>query len=512
MATPATNPFRVSDLVAKYGWQAMIYLAALGINDLAEAQVLFVDSGHTNALDADDTEHGHSFTKPLATVDYAVGLSTASERAIILLAPGHVESYDATTTGFDADVVGVRIIGIGSGSLKPRFDFDDATSKCVLGANDVQIKNVVFRPSVPTVTIGLEIETDVTSCSLEDVDFAMGEDGGGTDEFIKAVRLVSGNHDTVFKNVKILVHASAGGATHGIHIDAASDRLVFDNVIIDGPWATGGIVEDATGVSHVAVNCAVDVTGTNYGFYGSSTFAKRVNNVDGQVREDDSESLIVETRGTGTAPTGITDESIFAYIMGKGAPAQASTFNNTTDSLEAISNKINTAQTDLDTITGASGVNLLTATQASIDAIDPGATRIVTATLTDWALTATNALFTVSGMVKARIWGEVLVAVAGVATNLKISCTPTAPGGLVDIASNLDCNADAAGTIYKMNAIFGSAMVEVTVGVSADDGVEVILPAGVVQMGSSANEGGGGSIQWFCQYEPLEAGAAVTAT
>ena len=32
----ATNPFRVSDLVAKYGWQAMIYLAALGIKDLAE--------------------------------------------------------------------------------------------------------------------------------------------------------------------------------------------------------------------------------------------------------------------------------------------------------------------------------------------------------------------------------------------------------------------------------------------------------------------------------------------
>ncbi|KKL92671.1 hypothetical protein LCGC14_1882380, partial [marine sediment metagenome] len=73
----AVNPLRVSDLIKKYGWTIMPYLSNLGPTLLAEAQVLFVDSGHTNALDADDGEHGHELTKPLATWDYAIGLCTA---------------------------------------------------------------------------------------------------------------------------------------------------------------------------------------------------------------------------------------------------------------------------------------------------------------------------------------------------------------------------------------------------------------------------------------------------
>ena len=336
----ATNPFRVSDLIAKYGWKIMPYLSNLGVRSLVEAQVLFVDSGHTNALDADDTEHGHSFEKPLATLDYAIGLCTASEGAIILLAPGHVETYDDTTTGFDADVVGVTIISLGSGSLRARFDFMDSTSKCIIGANDVQIKNVVFRPFTPDVAIGLDYDSGVTGVVLEDVEFAMGEDGAGADEFIKAIHLTSGNHDCKFKNVKIFAHDSCGGATHGIHVDAASDRLVFQNVIIDGPYATGGILEDATGVNHIVEDCSIDVSGTNYSFDNSSTFAKYTRNVDAGVDTEDAEALTDVARGIGDYPTGITDNSILAYLLGKGATASASTFVNTTDSLEAISDKI----------------------------------------------------------------------------------------------------------------------------------------------------------------------------
>lgn len=924
----AKNPLRVSDLIKKYGWTIMPYLSDLGPTVLAEAQVLFVDSGHTNALDADDTEHGHEITKPLATWDFANGLCTAGEQSIIFLAPGHNENLGAAQ--IDLDVIGVHTIGIGSGSLKPRIDYDDVASSIDIGANNVSIQNVDFLPSTGSVLIGIHVETDVTNLHLKDIRFLIGEDGAGTDEFVKAVEMTSGNDDCVFEDVTIFAHDSSAQATHGIHIAAAADRTIFRNVVIDGPYATGGIVEAAAGVNLIVENCAVDVSGTNYGFDGSSTFAKRVNNVDGQVREDDSESLLVEARGSAAYPSGITNESIWAYLLSKsstpaassydneedsleaisdkvdaiGSPTDvtdavpntptanslqdilseldgANTYDNTTDSLEAISNFIRTGVTlgaginidhlmktavvdeqnmaaeiatgsalahilvkaaggnvtdfdpttdsleaiadavtgfttavsqtptarsvqdilekdnsgsfddatdsleairdhidgttvlggiqldhlaktasagtnyptevttdsilammmaaagnpntfnkttdsleaisvalaagtgcntvlgsnQLDTLAGTdttvaidgdleahcvagsllahimsaskdatdykcstdslqaisdfvrTGVTLgagiqldhllktstgvaldgdlttftadlsvmahvmsATAVGSSFDAstdsleaiaaalaagtgasvaldgdqldhlvgtttsvaagsdletycvsgslmahvlsvgadvttfdcrtdslevisdklgaytfdggaddedtimahldliyadtaaIDPGAKRLITATLTDWALSATNGLFTVSGMVRARIWGEVLVAVAGVTTNLKISCTPTAPGGLVDIASNLDCDSDAPGTIYKMNATFGSAMVEVTGGVSADDGVEVILPAGVVQMGSSANEAGGGSIQWFCQYEPLEAGATVTAT
>lgn len=336
----ATVPYRVKDLIHTYGWDFIPRLAALGVQNLAEAQVLFVDSGATNASDVDDGVHGHSFENPLATFDYAVGLCTAGEQSIILLAPGHYEDYDDTTTGFDADISGIKVFGLGHGSMKPRFDFNDATSKCIIGANDVYIENVVFRPSVPTVAIGLDLETGVTGTKLKDVDFVMGEDGAGVDEFVKAIHYTSGNHDTVLENVKIYAHASCNGATHGIHVDAASNRLTFDNVIIDGPFATAGILEDAAGLNHIVTGCSIDTSGTNYSFHGSSTFAKYTANVDAGVDSEDAEALIEVARGTGNYPTGITDNSVLAYMLGKGATASASTFNNTTDSLEAIADAI----------------------------------------------------------------------------------------------------------------------------------------------------------------------------
>jgi hypothetical protein len=335
----ATNPFRVSDLIAKYGWKVMPYLSNLGPQLLAEAQVLFVDSGNTtDGLDADDTEHGHSFEKPLLTWDYAIGLCTAGEKSVIFLAPGHNENLG--NAQIDIDINDVVTIGIGDGENKPRIDFDHANSSIDIGGNNVVIRNINLLPSITAVLIGVHVESGVTGVKLVDVDFQIGEDGSGADEFVKAIELTSGNHDCVFENVKILAHASAAQATHGIDVAAASDRLTFRNVIIDGPYSVGGIVEAAAGVNHICEDCAVDVTGTNFSFDGSSTFAKRVNNVDGQTPEDDAESIITLARGTGNYPTGVTDNSILAYILGKGATASASTFVNTTDSLEAIRDAI----------------------------------------------------------------------------------------------------------------------------------------------------------------------------
>lgn len=688
----ATNPFRVKDLIRKYGWEILPYLSNLGSSVLAETQVLFVDSGHTDALDADDARHGHLPTLPLATWDYAVGLCTASEGSVIILLPGHNENLGAAQ--IDIDILGVHTIGVGRGSLKPRIDFDDAASSIDIGADDVTIQNVNLLPSTGSVLIGVHVETNVTGFKMKDVEFMIGEDGSGADEFVKAVEMTSGNDDCVFEDVRILAHDSAAQATHGIHVAAAADRTSWKNVIIDGPYATGGIVEAAAGVNLACEGCSIDVSGTNFSFDGSSTFAKRTNNVDAGVDSEEDEALTTVVRGTGDYPTGITDNSILAYVLGKGSTASASTFVNTTDSLEAISDAVGaigsltdvtaavpdtpTSKSLQDILSKLDGVNtfdkatdsleaiadfvrtgiifgsgiqldhlLKTSTGVAMDgdlstfianlsvmahimsktavgssfdastdsleaisdallagtgctaaidadqldhlvgtttsvaagadletycvagslmahvlsvgadvtsfdcrtdslevisdklgaytfdggadeedtimshldmiladtaAIDPGAKRLVTTILTDWALSATNALWTVSGMVRARIWGEVLVPVANVATNIKLSGIPTAPGGAIDICANLDCDADAAGTIYKMATTLGGAMQEVTGGVCFDDGIEVILPAGTVVMGSGANEAGGGSIQWFCRYEPLEAGAAITAT
>lgn len=228
-----------------------------------------------DTLGQDGSNDGLTPDQPLKTLDYAVGLCTASQGYNIVLMEGHNEGSSGVIA--DLDVAGITVIGQGVGGDRPILDFNLAAATVDVGANNITIKNVVFRPHVAAVLIGLDIETGVTGTVIEDCEFAMGEAGDGTDEFVKAIHLTSANHDTVIRNTKILAHASANGATHGIHVDAASDRLTLDNVVIDGPF-TNGIVEDAAGKNHIAIGCSVDATDSALGFHASSTFAVREGN------------------------------------------------------------------------------------------------------------------------------------------------------------------------------------------------------------------------------------------
>ncbi|HUX15834.1 MAG TPA: hypothetical protein VMW52_05140, partial [Phycisphaerae bacterium] len=240
--------------------------------------------------------------QPFKTLAHAIdvaALEVSANRAApkIVLLEGHNEGGDAVLA--DLDVAGLTVIGQGVGGSRPTFDYDNASSTMDVGANDITIKNVVFRPSAASVAIGLDIESGVTGTVIEDCEFSVGETADGTEEFLKAVHLTSGNHDTKIINTKILAHASANAPpTHGVHVDAASNRLTFKGVIIDGPWGTAGILEDAAGTEHVLEDCSVDTSGINYGFHASSTFSKRARNYDaGQPEEGGSEAVVPQTRG-----------------------------------------------------------------------------------------------------------------------------------------------------------------------------------------------------------------------
>ena len=197
----------------------------------------FVGSAETYA--SDSAGYGTSPEKPFATVDYAIGQCTASDGDIIYVMPGHVEDYDGTTTGFDADVAGISIIGLGEGSLRPRFDFDATASKCIIGADDVTLKNLTFRAGTASVVDGLELETGVTGCVLEDLEFMVGE-AAGTDFFIDTIQLTSGNNDTVIRGCKFYESHSAT-PSNAIHSAATCARSVVENCVINGAYAVAGI-------------------------------------------------------------------------------------------------------------------------------------------------------------------------------------------------------------------------------------------------------------------------------
>lgn len=241
-----------------------------------QGKAFFVDSNSAAGVDA--AGYGRSWAKPMLTIEYAINNARGAgvpvqAGDVIYVAAGHNEGAGDAQI-FDLDIAGVSIIGLGKGARRPILDFDHANATIDVGANNCRIVGFQLRPSVTGVLIGLDIETGVTGTVLEDIDFINGEDGAGVDEFVKALHLTSGNHDTEMRRIRIRAHASAAHATHGIHVDAASDRCIYEDVKIDGPYATNGILEDAASADTVVKGCTIDVTGTNYGFVTTSTFAE----------------------------------------------------------------------------------------------------------------------------------------------------------------------------------------------------------------------------------------------
>jgi hypothetical protein len=116
---------------------------------------LYVDSGATGA--ADTAGHGYSWDEPLATIDAAVNLVTASSGDVIHVAPGHAETI-ATPSAITIDVVGVTIIGHGVGTDRPTITFDTGTDTTwVVSAANFYIENCIFINTQDALVVGFPV-------------------------------------------------------------------------------------------------------------------------------------------------------------------------------------------------------------------------------------------------------------------------------------------------------------------------------------------------------------------
>ena len=134
------------------------------VRGLIKGQAFYVDSATgSNSYD------GTSWTKAVATLDYAVGLCTAGRGDIIFLAPGHAET--GTAAAFvDLDVAGITVQGVGAGSLKPTFTFGTAaTCDWDVDADNVTVRNVRFVGNVDDLATFIDCNSNYFT--IEDCDF-----------------------------------------------------------------------------------------------------------------------------------------------------------------------------------------------------------------------------------------------------------------------------------------------------------------------------------------------------
>lgn len=128
---------------------------------------------------------GTSWGDADTTLDTAVNRCSANNNDIILVASNHNENLSGADA-VDIDTAGVSVIGIGQGAARPMFDFDDAAAEIVIGAANVVVENLQFKPGVTLVLKAIDVEVAGDYAVIKNCSIIEGE-AAGTDEFVDGI-------------------------------------------------------------------------------------------------------------------------------------------------------------------------------------------------------------------------------------------------------------------------------------------------------------------------------------
>lgn len=215
------------------------------------SSVFYVHSG----TGGDVPQFGKSRMSPFATVEYAIQRCTADRGDIIVVMPGHNEDISdaagtANTGGFDADVAGISIIGFGRGSNRPTFDFDETDSTIAIGADNVTLQGLRFRPGNGNVVMGISIEGGADYAAFIDCEFGYQE--ASTDEFLIALNVATASHVTVDG---CLFNAGVDdGAAHGVKFAQTTVGAIIKNNTFWGDYSVACLGSTAVAVEELLVD------------------------------------------------------------------------------------------------------------------------------------------------------------------------------------------------------------------------------------------------------------------
>lgn len=121
---------------------------------------------YVDSVSGSNSNSGRSWSEALATIDYAVGLCTASAGDVIYVAPRHVETISAAA-GIDLDVAGITIQGLGRGPLRPTITFSTATTADMdIDAANITIRNLRFVGAMAA--LAAPIDVNAAGFTMED--------------------------------------------------------------------------------------------------------------------------------------------------------------------------------------------------------------------------------------------------------------------------------------------------------------------------------------------------------
>ena len=169
-----------------------------------------------------------TYTRPFSTVDYAVGRCTANRGDVIYVMPGYTQTMSGADA-VDVDVAGVRVIGLGRGTLMPTFTYSNAAGEFVIGASNVRIEGLRFVPSVTGITHAVNVEATFDHVEIVNCRFDTGE-AATVDEFLISISVgTTANYGLI---QGCYFDQGLAGATNAISLATPQYWTIRDNFIM----------------------------------------------------------------------------------------------------------------------------------------------------------------------------------------------------------------------------------------------------------------------------------------
>jgi hypothetical protein len=242
-----------------------------------QGNTYFVDSGATGAA---DTRSGTSWSTCLATLDGAINKCTANQGDVIFVAEGHTETYSTTGVKATFDTAGITVIGLGTGSDRPTFNFGHVDATWTISAGNITLVNLLFLTTIDSVvTFGTISGTDCTMINCESRDTTdkevldawtvattanrfkvdsykhIGYIGGNAND---SVFQLSGVDDFIIQNCIFMTQSGTTAGSAVIELATECLRGLIDNCVfyVDGKSDYSDNIVDTAGTSTVIVrNC-----------------------------------------------------------------------------------------------------------------------------------------------------------------------------------------------------------------------------------------------------------------
>lgn len=146
----------LSDLTLPNGLKTLgiPVLGGLGMIPVTSGKYFFVDS-----VNGSDGNNGLSPDRAYATIQYAVNQCVDSRGDCIVVLPGHSETL-SSAGALALNKIGISIVGVGNGSLRPKLTLDTAaTADVAVSADDITVRNINFEANFADVATCFELTT-----------------------------------------------------------------------------------------------------------------------------------------------------------------------------------------------------------------------------------------------------------------------------------------------------------------------------------------------------------------